>query len=63
MSQYLFMQFLIVNYRTSVKIKCSSSRTETSEMLKLYSHFIIRSHSCYVCFYFTLNILFMQTMF
>jgi len=36
------------------KIKCSSSQTETSETLKSYSHFKIWSHSCYICFYFTL---------
>jgi len=43
------------------KIQCSSSRTETSEILN--SHFEIAAHSCYVCFCFTLTILFMQTMF
>ena len=49
---------LITCTRTS-----SSSRTETSEILKSYSHYNIRSHSCYVCFCITLTLLFMQTMF
>ena len=40
------LQDLIVNYRISVKNKVSSSWTETSEILKSYSHFKIRSHSC-----------------
>jgi len=37
--------------------------TETFEILKSYSHFNIGSHSCYVCFCFTLTVLFMQAMF
>ena len=54
---------LQVNYRTSVnKNKCSSSRTETSKILKSYSHFKIGSHSCYVFFCFTLTmVLIMNT--
>jgi len=36
------------------KIKCSSSRTDTSEILKCYSHFKIASHSYHDCFCFTL---------
>ena len=42
------------------KIKCSSSRTETSDILKSYSHFKIGSHSYYVCFCFTLIIICMH---
>ena len=41
-------------------IKCSSSRTDTSELLKSCSHFKM---FVYVCFCFTSTILFMQTMF
>jgi len=48
------LQVLIENYRTSVKNKCSHTRTETSEILKSHSHFKIGSHLCYVCFCFTL---------
>ena len=36
----------------SLAHSCSSSRTETSEILKYYSHFNIGSHSSYVCFCF-----------
>ena len=52
------LQVLDENYRTSVKNKCSSSRIETSEILQSYLHFKIGSHSYYICFCFTLTVLF-----
>ena len=56
-------KFYFKTTEPSSKIKCSSSRTKTSEILKSYSHFKIGSHPYYICFCFTLTVLFMHTMF
>jgi len=50
------------NTEPASKIKRSSSRTETSKKLKTFSHFKIGWHLYYICFCFTLAILFMHTM-
>ena len=69
MSQYFdshncALQVLIVNYKNQRQIlSVAVLGNLRSEIQKSYSHFKIELHSCYVCFCFTLTILFMQTIF